>query len=104
MDKVSLRQNIFIEIQDKKAGSDMTILPFSIELEFLAKWKQGIGSRHGPTQDMKSEYVDVSVEMHDCQDVRIARDSTGSSVEEDDDNSTLRRTIAGVNLFFLDGY
>ena len=30
MDKISLRQNMFIEIQDKKAGSDLTILPFSI--------------------------------------------------------------------------
>ena len=49
MDKISVKSNLFIEIQDIKAKSDLTVIPFEISFEFLAKWKRGIGSSHGPT-------------------------------------------------------
>ena len=45
----------------------MTIIPFELTLDFMAKWKRGIGSKHGHTQDLKSEFLDVSVNMKECQ-------------------------------------
>ena len=47
MDTISLHQNLFLELQDQ--GTDITVIPFEITLEFLAKWKRGIGSKHGYT-------------------------------------------------------
>ena len=30
-------------------NSDLTVIPFEITLDFMAKWKRGIGSKHGHT-------------------------------------------------------
>lgn len=67
MDKISLQQNIWLELQDQ--GTDITVIPFELTYEFLAKWKRGIGSRHGYTQDLKAEVLDFKVEMKECQGV-----------------------------------
>lgn len=64
MDTISLHQNLFLELQDQ--GTDITVIPFEITLEFLAKWKRGIGSKHGYTQDLKAEVVDFRVKMNEC--------------------------------------
>jgi hypothetical protein len=47
MDKISVHLNVFLQLQDK--GIDLTIIPFELTLEFMAKWKLGIGSKHGHT-------------------------------------------------------
>lgn len=65
MDKISLNINLFLQIKDK--GVDLTIIPFEVTLDFMGKWKRGIGSKHGHTQDLKSELIDVSVSMKECQ-------------------------------------
>ena len=73
-------------MQDKSANSDLTIIPFGIAFDFLAKWKRGIGSRHGPTQDLKSEYLNIAVEMQECQGIKIAREEIEEEDEEDFDD------------------
>jgi hypothetical protein len=47
MDKISIDQNIFIEI--KSGDSDLTIIPIYINYEFLAKQRTGPKFLYGPT-------------------------------------------------------
>ena len=82
MDKISLHLNLFLQLQDK--GTDITVIPLEISLEFLAKWKRGIGSKHGYTQDFKGELIDLSVKMIECQGV-FGQQSGQQENEEDDD-------------------
>ena len=63
LDRISMKQNILLQVTN---GKFRTVFPFELNLEFLAKFKPGIGSRFGPTQDLKSELVDFSVNMRDC--------------------------------------
>jgi hypothetical protein len=39
MDKIQINQNIMIEI--KEPNSDLTIVPIALNLEFLAKFRDG---------------------------------------------------------------
>ena len=52
MDKITINQNVFIEVQDKNAsgsGSDITIIPVEINLEFLARHRVGPKMKYGTT-------------------------------------------------------
>ena len=52
MDKITINQNVFIEVQDKKAansGSDITIIPLELNLEFLALHRVGQKMKYGTT-------------------------------------------------------
>jgi hypothetical protein len=69
MDKITINQNVFIEVQDKAAsgsGSDITIIPLEINLEFLARHRVGPKLKFGTTQEVKLEYINNTVEMRDC--------------------------------------
>ena len=51
----------------------------------MAKWKRGVGSKHGYTQDFKGELIDFSVKMNECQGV-FGEQKPGQESEEDDDD------------------
>lgn len=73
-----------MELQDE--GTDITVIPFEITLEFMALWKRGIGSKHGYTQDLKAELIDFSVKMNECQGV-FAPETGEKKEEKSDDDS-----------------
>jgi hypothetical protein len=51
----------------------------------MAKWKRGIGSKHGYTQDLKAEVIDFSVKMNECQGVCAPEDGENKEEKNDDD-------------------
>lgn len=64
MDKVDFKQSIFIEISEP--GTDITVIPVTFELQFLAKLRKGPDYRMGHTQEFKAEYVNMKLEMQEC--------------------------------------
>lgn len=49
MDKISIHQNVFLEIKDKSKDSDLSIIPLEINLDFLALQRVGPKSVYGVT-------------------------------------------------------
>lgn len=68
MDKISINQNVFIEISD--STSDLTIIPIEINWEFLAKLGQNFQMHYGVTQKIKAEYLSNVIKLKDCQTVK----------------------------------
>lgn len=66
MDKISINQNVFIEVKDKSKNSDLSIIPIEINLDFLALQRQGPKLFYGVTQEVKFEYVRNTVDFQDC--------------------------------------
>jgi len=49
MDKISINQNVFIEVKDKSKNSDLSIIPIEINLDFLALHRKGPKLKYGQT-------------------------------------------------------
>lgn len=67
MDKIQVHQNLLFAFQE--AGQDVTVLPLSINLDFLSKWRPGAGFKYGKTQEFKFEFLDMQVALQDCQNI-----------------------------------
>jgi len=68
MDKIEFNQNVFLEIKD--ANSDLTILPFEVNWEFLASLRQSFKMMYGATWEMKAEFLSNTVTVKECQHVK----------------------------------
>lgn len=67
MSKVSIKQNIFVEGYDPTMkGSQMTIVPIELSLDFGFAQRKGIKSYHGPTQEFATEYLGFNLELKEC--------------------------------------
>jgi hypothetical protein len=66
MDKITINQNVFVEIKDKSKNSDLSILPVQVNLEFLAKQRVGPKLKYGTTQEVKVEYLNNTFDIQDC--------------------------------------
>ena len=49
MDKISIHQNLFIEVKDKSKNSDLSIIPIEVNLDFLALHRKGPLLKYGRT-------------------------------------------------------
>jgi len=90
MDKISINQNVFIELTDKKSGTDLTILPAEVNWNFLARWREGHSYKYGQTSELKSEFGGVDVNIKECQVVdkkyQLDYDPSKASVAKQDDD------------------
>jgi hypothetical protein len=68
MDKIEINQNIFLQINDQ--NSDLTILPISINWEFLAKLRTSYKMLYGATWNLKAEHIANTFEIKECQHVK----------------------------------
>jgi len=66
LDKISINQTIYIQIQDKDEGSDLTIIPLVINTHFYAKSRPGHLMKYGRTQDIKIEFGNIGLHFEDC--------------------------------------
>jgi hypothetical protein len=64
MDKISIHQNVFIEVQE--GNSDLTIIPIAINVEFLAAMRKGPKYLYGQIHEYKFEFLDSQVSMQEC--------------------------------------
>lgn len=70
LDRFAVRQNIFFQYLGGNSKDESVIVPFEIEINFLAALRQGIGSRFGPTQELASKWLHpFKIEMKKCQKV-----------------------------------
>ena len=79
LDKISIHQNVFLEIKDK--NTDLTIVPMSLNWEFLAKERMGARYQYGQVQEFKTEHYLVDVQVHECQ--TISREFSSERPEND---------------------
>ena len=64
LDKISFQTNLFVQIS--QGDSDLTILPISFSFNFLAKTRLGPKFMYGDTQELKTEYLDLNLEVQPC--------------------------------------
>lgn len=86
---------MLIQIEDRAAGSDLTLIPLEINMHFFARHRQGHLMKYGRTQEIKGEYGGTIARVKDCQFVvkeqQLGFDSTkyakasGGTTEDDDD-------------------
>ena len=64
-----LQQNIFLQVYNKVKQSDITVLPFEVDVQFKAGIKNGPIFSNGQTQLFSLRDVKVNVQMKECQTV-----------------------------------
>ena len=67
LDQIRIRSNIWLKIQNKLIKSDQVYIPIEFELNFEAKIRRGIRMKYGWTQDVKSNFNNVSLILKECQ-------------------------------------
>ena len=70
LDKYEWKNTVFLQLSGAKKDR-VTILPFQVEARFLGKFRQGMGSIHGPTQEYAGKWLKpaIRVEMKPCQNI-----------------------------------
>jgi hypothetical protein len=89
-DKIEIKQNGFVEL--KTDTSDITILPVSVNVDFLAKLRMGPQFLYGPTQEVRSRMLGVSLEFQECQHVKREHSLTtgkGQAPKEESDDEDM---------------
>jgi len=69
MDDISIKQNVFLQLKDKAMGTDLTMIPLELNLNFEAAWRRGMMLKYGWTQEVKSSFKDFTLELKACQHV-----------------------------------
>ena len=59
----------------KTPGSDLTIVPLALNVDFLGLWRGGPKLIYGQTQEIKAEFVGVELKLQKCQHVKDTRDN-----------------------------
>ena len=67
LDRIEITQNLYLEYHGGKDKDQTVIIPIEIGINFLAGFRQGIGSRNGHMQELGSEWLHpFKVEMKPC--------------------------------------
>ena len=64
LDLIESKHNMYLQFKD--TNSDLTIIPMEFSFDFYGGFRQGIGSRYGPSQEMATELVDIRIQMKEC--------------------------------------
>ena len=95
LDRVTIKQNVFVLMEGPNNSTDYTIIPLTAELTFLIGFKQGVGSKLGPMPDLAFKLERTSIKMKDCEYVanpfiksRVDKEDDDEDFEEDDEEST----------------
>lgn len=67
LERYNVKQNLYLQIYDKKEKSDITILPFEVEAEFWLAIIDSYKLKFGTTQQLNFRDLEVNVVMADCQ-------------------------------------
>ena len=67
LERYHVKQNLYLQIYDKKEKSDITILPFEVDAEFWLAIIDSYKLKFGTTQQLNFRDLKVNVEMADCQ-------------------------------------
>jgi hypothetical protein len=67
LDKVKALVNVFVEVSEP--GTDLSIIPVTLNLEFLTKDRPGPRYMYGPTRERKFEFISLDMEVGECQTV-----------------------------------
>lgn len=91
LDKVTMRQRLFLQIEGPNNSTDYTILPFEMKIQFYIGFKQGLRSDLGPVPDIAVKFGSAEVEVLECENVENPFRSqvnqvSGDSDEGDDDD------------------
>jgi len=71
MDRIETRHNFFAEYHGGPNKDETIILPFEVSIDFMAAFRKGIGSRHGPTQEYASKFLwPTKVDFKKCQKIK----------------------------------
>jgi len=67
LDRIEITQNLFVEYHGGRNKDQTVIIPIEIGINFLAGFRQGIGSRNGHMQEFGSEWLHpFKIEMKPC--------------------------------------
>jgi hypothetical protein len=85
-------------IQIEEPGYDVTVIPVVHNVEFFAKFRQGPKFLFGPTQELKAEFGNSKIKMHECQTIKNTsyvydgslsiNDEENEEFDDDDDKVT----------------
>ena len=65
MDKYHIQSNVFLQLKDQNTPDAVTtVIPIEIYFDFLAAFRKGMSSMHGPSQE-------VAVQLNEMQDLKI---------------------------------
>ena len=71
LDGYKITQNLFLEYHGGTDKDQITIIPVEIEINFLAAFRRGMGSRNGHTQEFGGKWRHpFKIEMKPCQKVK----------------------------------
>ena len=71
LDGYKITQNLFLEYHGGTDKDQITIIPVEIEINFLAAFRKGMGSRNGHTQEFGGKWRHpFKIEMKPCQKVK----------------------------------
>jgi hypothetical protein len=72
---------------NQNIGSDIAIIPIELELTFFAKIRPGMQFKYGWTQDVKTEFDSLKLEVKECQYVfkEFVVSNRGKNIDIDPD-------------------
>ena len=94
LDKVTVRQRLYIQLEGPSNSTDYTIMPFEFDISFYIAFKKGLHSSLGPQPDIAFKLAHAKAELLDCEYVEnpfrslaaSAPGGTSSDSNEDDDD------------------
>lgn len=106
MDNVSADSVLFLEYHGGASPDEVTIIPVHLQLNFLAAFRQGVGSRNGHSQEYAGKWLHpFGLEMGKCQKVKGENQKVGSDEFIDSLCSpAVRGLINHVSLMRSDWY
>lgn len=96
MDKHNLTVTVFLNLKEGDE-SDFSVLPLQFHYSGYTAFRQGVGSKFGPNQEVALEALDASVKLFPCQfasNPNLKADSDGSDddfEEEEDEKPTKKK-------------
>mmetsp|Transcript_1105 Transcript_1105/g.2030 ORF Transcript_1105/g.2030 Transcript_1105/m.2030 type:complete len:353 (+) Transcript_1105:35-1093(+) len=87
LDRFEFQENVFLMLTDDSLGDnqDFTVIPVEFKYKFLAGFRQGIGSRFGPSQELAVKYKQLDIQIKQCQILTNPKKPAAADEDDDDD-------------------